>query len=728
MLTTIRIAIALAMTMCAATASPAGSIQIPQTGQTKCYDAIGTEIDCTGTGQDGEWRAGIAWTSPRTIINSDETITDTLTGLIWSRNAQLAPQVTWQQALDYIKYLNDQRYLGYTDWRLPSVIELRSLTNFQINGDLWLTSLGFLNVKYSPMYWSSTSSPNNTAYAWAVQINGDHRIQGKDWPRAVLPVRGKQIDSASTLHLPKTGQTVCYDSIGTQIYCAGTGQDGEFQPGEAWPEPRFAVNSDETISDKLTGLVWSTKGTPELSKVPNPWDYAMNWQSALNYVKNLNFNNYLGHSDWRLPNINELDSLLNMNVFDTGIWLRSQGFPPMYSPCWSATTYSYPGATFYAYVVSSAGGVGLAHKEQSMLYLMPVRGGNLYIGKLNVNPPKLDIGEVEKGIRSDSPQTITLSNSGIYDVKVSNITISDVTNFTLYNSGIKPCNAIDPILKPGDFCTFGVSFTPSLLGTIHSEITIKSNDPSSPAIVQVSGIGINHPSISINNFAQKSEINSKRDAYFDIFVENTGGEAFTNVDVRDEQCDLFAEVDHVGDNILDPGEQWHFSCVKYKLTYDMTNSATVKATTNTGVSRTGYAVATVKVDHAAQCDSSLYTNICAKKGQLVTASYSFSKTEGKTFDCYEGAKKEILKNGNIVCTETVLVGDESTNCLGRCGAGCNDSSFSFLLNDRYTQECLSHDLCTRATGDISAPWDGGGPCATEFDTAQEGWTCAPTCE
>ncbi len=37
----------------------AGTIDLPQTGQTKCYDTAGVEIACAGTGQDGEIRAGV---------------------------------------------------------------------------------------------------------------------------------------------------------------------------------------------------------------------------------------------------------------------------------------------------------------------------------------------------------------------------------------------------------------------------------------------------------------------------------------------------------------------------------------------------------------------------------------------------------------------------------------------------------------------------------------------
>lgn len=37
----------------------AGTISLPKTGQTKCYDTVGTQIACTGTGQDGDYRQGL---------------------------------------------------------------------------------------------------------------------------------------------------------------------------------------------------------------------------------------------------------------------------------------------------------------------------------------------------------------------------------------------------------------------------------------------------------------------------------------------------------------------------------------------------------------------------------------------------------------------------------------------------------------------------------------------
>ena len=112
----------------------AGTVQLPQTGQTKCYDTAGTEIACAGTGQDGEIRAGVAWPNPRFIDNMDGTISDKLTGLIWTKDAGTPTEgacigeiKTFQGALDYVKCLNSNSYLGYVDWRLPNIKELSSV-------------------------------------------------------------------------------------------------------------------------------------------------------------------------------------------------------------------------------------------------------------------------------------------------------------------------------------------------------------------------------------------------------------------------------------------------------------------------------------------------------------------------------------------------------------------------------------------------------------------------
>ena len=67
---------------------------------------------------------------------------------------------------------------------------------------------------------------------------------------------------ASGIQIPvaKTGQTQCWDILGVQIACTGTGQDGEFQAGVSPPSPRFTDSADGTVRDNATGLIWLKDG------------------------------------------------------------------------------------------------------------------------------------------------------------------------------------------------------------------------------------------------------------------------------------------------------------------------------------------------------------------------------------------------------------------------------------------------------------------------------------
>ncbi|MGQ9500071.1 MAG: hypothetical protein ACUVQ6_06945, partial [Dissulfurimicrobium sp.] len=80
--------------------SSAGTVELPQTGQTTCYDANGTEIPCANTGQDGDLQKGAAWPAQRFTDNNDGTVTDNLTGLVWLKDANCFGQKTWANALN----------------------------------------------------------------------------------------------------------------------------------------------------------------------------------------------------------------------------------------------------------------------------------------------------------------------------------------------------------------------------------------------------------------------------------------------------------------------------------------------------------------------------------------------------------------------------------------------------------------------------------------------------
>jgi len=171
----------------------AGTVQLPHTGQTKCYRGGSPydEIPCAGTGQDGEMRGGSPWPNPRFTVNGD-CVTDNLTGLMWPRNGQLTGYMTWYSAIDYV---NDLTLCGYSDWRLPNLTELESLANADMsNTATWLNTQGFYNVLFYG-YWSSTSYAYDTFSAWIVDMwDGSVVYDGKvhNGIYSVWPVRSGQ--------------------------------------------------------------------------------------------------------------------------------------------------------------------------------------------------------------------------------------------------------------------------------------------------------------------------------------------------------------------------------------------------------------------------------------------------------------------------------------------------------------------------------------------------------
>ncbi len=335
-----------------------GTINLPKTGQTTCYDSLGNVVACSGTGQDGEIQAGVAWPDPRFTVGTGseaDCITDNLTGLMWPINGNL-PNGTrlWNTAIDFA---NDLTLCGYSDWRLPNVNELESLVNADVSTtSAWLNTQGFTNVQ-AGYYWSSTTYANDTSSAWVVGMLNEYvTYYYKSNYYYVLPVRS---GPSGTIQLPKTGQTVSYYQ----------GDDGEIQAGVSCPNPRFTIGTGaetKCVTDKLTGLMWT--------KDANFPDGTRTWQGALDYVAYINSSVGLcGYTDWRLPNRKELRSLSDYSNYNP---LLPAGHPftnvQLYY-YWSSTTTAW--ITNDAWIVDMGGGYVVSHGKGSNNNIWPVRGG-----------------------------------------------------------------------------------------------------------------------------------------------------------------------------------------------------------------------------------------------------------------------------------------------------------------------------------------------------------------
>jgi hypothetical protein len=69
--------------------------------------------------------------------NGDNTITDRATGLMWAKE-DCGPQdgngprsgMKWEDALAWVQQMNKEKYLGYSDWRMPNAKEMQSILDY----------------------------------------------------------------------------------------------------------------------------------------------------------------------------------------------------------------------------------------------------------------------------------------------------------------------------------------------------------------------------------------------------------------------------------------------------------------------------------------------------------------------------------------------------------------------------------------------------------------------
>ena len=178
--------------------------------------------------------------------------------------------------------------------------------------------------------------------------------------------------NAAVIELPKTGQAACYDTAGNVVECAGTGQDGEKQIGVAWPAPRLVDNGDGTVTDNLTGLVWLKNANCFEMRT---WDQAL---TAANQLQSgdCGLNDSSTPGQWRLPNIGELQSLMDLsnNVASLPSLPAGHPFTSIEASYWSSTTHAIftPSAWLNKY-----DGSVLSNPKSGTFYVWPVRNGQL---------------------------------------------------------------------------------------------------------------------------------------------------------------------------------------------------------------------------------------------------------------------------------------------------------------------------------------------------------------
>jgi len=334
---------------------PKAIISLPRTGQIASY----------ADGDDGAQQKGVAWSpSTRFTDNGNGTVTDDLTGLIWLKNTNCFGFRTWSQALSDANTLvgnnskcglNDKSFAG--QWRLPNRKELMSLID-RSHGTLPAGHPFTYNKILPNVHWSSSTYVGDTTKAFSLYMfNGHEEIVDKSYNGIVWPVR-----SISTT-LPRTGQTTIYAS----------GDDGAQQKGVAWsPSTRFTDNGNGTVTDNLTGLVWLQDAN---------CFYKSSWENALIKVNSLahgacRLNDKSTPGKWRLPNINELESLVDIDSFNPSLPVKHPFSGVRSEEYWSSTSL-YTTFVIYGLVVDISTGI-VSKSTTEYFYtkgVWPVRDG-----------------------------------------------------------------------------------------------------------------------------------------------------------------------------------------------------------------------------------------------------------------------------------------------------------------------------------------------------------------
>ncbi|MBQ4437603.1 DUF1566 domain-containing protein [bacterium] len=233
------------------------------TGITSCYNST-EEITCPASSSESFFGQDAQYTNKCTAQSfapSSNMVVDNNTGLTWEKSPS-SSTYTWANANNHCNDLNNSNYGGINTWRVPNPLEFLTIVD---NSNV-ATYPNFTNMppEDSDFLWTSKEVGANTSRAHAFQPN-----------------------AGLYTNLPKTSKYKVLCVSGNELVAA-TSSD-------------FTTSSDgKVVTDSRTGLMWQTE-----------YETNKTWKEALAYCQTLNSNSYGGYSDWRLPNKNELASLLD---------------------------------------------------------------------------------------------------------------------------------------------------------------------------------------------------------------------------------------------------------------------------------------------------------------------------------------------------------------------------------------------------------------------------------
>lgn len=240
------------------------------------------------------------------------------------------------------------------------------------------------------------SSESNTVaagyYVATTLSTVDTRLTGSNIKKDVyiFNVEGTYEGSGGTAMLPKTTQTsisiptnghpavLPYDLGDDQAVSAGYPGNGVAETIARWTKVAY-LGQEIMVTDKATNLTWMRRGDMPIASNMNETGGSVtsagNWTAAFTYVATLNAALYGGCNDWRVPNIKELQSIVNYQVWAPAVYRDLLGYftGSVSNVYWSSTTVADD--TTNAWGVDYIDGVVYYGGKTDAYYVRPVRGG-----------------------------------------------------------------------------------------------------------------------------------------------------------------------------------------------------------------------------------------------------------------------------------------------------------------------------------------------------------------
>ncbi len=292
---------------------------LPDTGQTSGYTATaGEDNETTGTHQ------------PSYTDNGDSTVTDNVTGLLWQQGDSGATTYTYTNASTYCSGLT---LASKTDWRLPSKTEINQIIDAETTTSPYINTA--FTGSFTAAYWSSVYSLD-TANAWVTLFNG-------------------------------TGET-------TSVLQSGS-YPAKCVSGSSAPAQSYTDNGDQTVTDNNTGLMWMQciYGTSGTGCATGSSAGSSSWVTVLPVCQSATIS---GYSDWRLPNKNELESLIDHTSTAAPTVNATYFLNGLSTPHWTSTTFAAD-STFAWVIDLSTGAVVKQSKTAIYANGRCVRGAGL---------------------------------------------------------------------------------------------------------------------------------------------------------------------------------------------------------------------------------------------------------------------------------------------------------------------------------------------------------------